>query len=127
VENCADAIALAGLKAGVEGEVFNVVDDDLPSSRQWLRLYKRNVKRFRSLFVPGFMSYLFCSAWEWYSNASQGQLPPAFNRRRWHVYWKGTEYTNSKLKSRLDWTPRVPTAVGLERYLAACRNTGRHA
>ena len=30
VDNCAEAIALAGLKAGVDGEVFNVVDDDLP-------------------------------------------------------------------------------------------------
>ncbi len=33
VDNCADAIVLAGLVAGVEGEVFNVVDDDLPRSR----------------------------------------------------------------------------------------------
>ena len=40
VDNCADAIALAGLKPGVDGEVFNVVDDDLPSSRQFLRMYK---------------------------------------------------------------------------------------
>src|SRR5205814_540195 len=37
VENCSEAIALAGLKEGVEGEVFNVVDDDLPTSRQFLR------------------------------------------------------------------------------------------
>ena len=44
VENCADAIALAGLAKGVDGEVFNVVDDDLPSSRKFLRLYKKNVK-----------------------------------------------------------------------------------
>jgi nucleoside-diphosphate-sugar epimerase len=28
VDNCAEAIVLAGLKPGVEGEVFNVVDDD---------------------------------------------------------------------------------------------------
>ena len=37
VDNCADAIVLAGLRPGVDGEVFNVVDDDLPSSRQFLR------------------------------------------------------------------------------------------
>ncbi len=30
VDNCADAIALAGLKRGIEGEVFNIVDDELP-------------------------------------------------------------------------------------------------
>ena len=41
VDNCAEAIALAGLRQGAEGEVFNIVDDDLPSSRQVLRLYTR--------------------------------------------------------------------------------------
>src|SRR5207253_5220785 len=44
VDNCADAIALVGLQRGTDGEVFNIVDDDLPSSRQFLRLYKRKVK-----------------------------------------------------------------------------------
>ena len=42
VDNCAEAIVLAGLVKGVDGEAFNVVDDDLPSSRQFLRLYKKN-------------------------------------------------------------------------------------
>src|SRR6266851_7179810 len=57
VDNCAEAIALAGLKKGIDGEVFNVVDDDLPSSRQFLRLYKRNVRRFKSIYVPHVVSY----------------------------------------------------------------------
>src|SRR5438445_630019 len=52
VDNCAEAIALAGLKKGVEGKVFNVVDDELPSSRRFLRLYKQNVRRFASIGVP---------------------------------------------------------------------------
>ena len=50
VDNCAEATVLAGLTKGVEGEVFNIVDDDLPSSRKFLRLYKRNVRRFRSIY-----------------------------------------------------------------------------
>jgi len=33
LDNCADAIALAGVKPGVEGEVFNIIDDNPPSSR----------------------------------------------------------------------------------------------
>ena len=44
VDNCAEAIVLAGLVKGVDGEVFNVVDDDLPTSRKFLRMYKQNVK-----------------------------------------------------------------------------------
>ncbi len=121
VENCAEAIALAGVKPGVDNEVFNVVDDGLPTSRQFLRGYKRQVRRFRSIYLPGFASYLFCWAWELYSRWSYGQLPPVYNRRMWHAYWKRTRYTNDKLKSRLGWTPRVSTAEGLSRFYAACR------
>ncbi len=126
VDNCADAIVLAGVKAGVEGEVFNVVDDNLPSSRQFLRLYKRKVRRFASIYVPHFVSYVLCCMWEKYSSWSQGQLPPAFNRRRWHTEWKRTRYSNQKLKSRLGWTPKVPMTEGLIRYFEACRER-RHA
>jgi nucleoside-diphosphate-sugar epimerase len=127
VDNCADAIALAGLRKDVDREVFNIVDDDLPSSRQFLQLYKTRVKKFRSIYVPHVVSYLLCRMWERYSMRSEGQLPPAFNRARWHANWKSTKYSNSKAKKRLGWAPKVPTAVGLERYFAACRDKRRHA
>src|SRR5436309_3356415 len=76
VDNCVDAITLAGLKKGVDGEVFNVMDDDLPSSRAFLRLYKQNVRRFNSIYVPHVISYALCALWENYSSWSEGQLPP---------------------------------------------------
>ena len=95
VDNCVDAIVLAGLTKGVDGEVFNVVDDDLPSSRRFLRLYKRNVRHFRSIYLPHVVSYALCSLWEAYSSWSEGQLPPAYNRRGWHAYWKKTRYSNT--------------------------------
>jgi nucleoside-diphosphate-sugar epimerase len=116
VENCAEAIVLAGLVKGIDGEVFNVVDDVLPSSGFFLRLYKKNVKRFKSLYVPHAASYVLCYLWERYSEWSKGQLPPAFNRRRWHSYWKKTQYSNEKLKKRLGWTPKVSMSEGLRRY-----------
>lgn len=121
IDNCADAIVLSGVIKGVEGEVFNVVDDDLPSSRAFLRLYKRNVKKFPSLYVPGPVSYMLCWLWEKYSQWSEGQLPPVFNRRRWRSEWKKTRYSNDKLKSRLGWSPKVSMADGLTRYFAYCR------
>jgi nucleoside-diphosphate-sugar epimerase len=124
VDNCADAIALAGLVRGLDGETFNVVDDQLPSSREFLRLYKRKVRRFRSLYVPHFASYTLCVLWERYSRWSQEQLPPLFNRRRWYANWKKTRYSNAKLKARLGWSQRVPTAEGLARYFEACRRKG---
>jgi nucleoside-diphosphate-sugar epimerase len=121
IDNCAEAIALAGLKKGVDSEVFNVVDDDLPSSRAFLHLYKKHVKKFKSLYVPKAVSYSLCYLWERYSKWSKGQLPLAFNRRRWHTNWKKTKYSNDKLKTMVGWTPKVPMAEGLKHYFEYCR------
>ncbi len=120
VDNCAHAVVLAGLVPGVEGEVFNVVDDDLPSSRNFLRLYKSHVRPFTSIYVPHPVSHALCYLWELYSHYSHGQLPPAFNRGRWHADWKRTYYSNAKLKSKLGWSPLVATPEGLRRYFTSC-------
>ncbi len=107
VDNCADAIVLAGLVAGVDGESFNVLDDDLPTSRQFLRQFKKNARSFRSVYVPHAASYAFCYLWERYSRWSEGQLPPVFTAKRWHGEWKKTRYSNAKLKSRLGWKTKI--------------------
>lgn len=127
VDNCAEAIVLAGVVRGIDGEVFNVVDDDLPSSRRFLSLYKRNAKRFKSIYVPHALSYSLCFLWEKYSAISEGQLPPNFSRSEWHAYWKKTRYSNDKLKSLLGWKMKVSTEEGLKRYFKSCRERGEHA
>jgi len=127
VENCADAIVLAGIVKGADGEVFNVVDDDLPSSRKFLRSYKKNVRRFKSIYVPHVLSYVLCYLWEKYACWSEGQLPNAFNRKRWHTYWKKTRYTNQKLKEKLGWVQKVPTSEGMRRFFESCKQGGQHA
>jgi nucleoside-diphosphate-sugar epimerase len=127
VDNCADAIVLAALKPAVDGEIFNAVDDDLPTSRQFLRQYKHNVRRFRSLYVPKMLSYFLCFLWEKYSLWSKGQLPSAFNRSRWNAVWRHTRYSNAKLKSLLQWQPAVSTREGLRRYFEAAKAVRNHA
>ena len=121
IDNCADAITLAGLTPGVDRRVYNIVDDDLPSSRQFLRLYKQHVRPFRSVYIPHAVSYCLSWAWEKCARWSRGQLPPAFNRSRWHAEWKKTRYVNQKAKAELGWVPRVPMADGMRRYFDACR------
>lgn len=127
VDNCADAIALAGLKPGIEGEAFNIVDDDLPTSGAFLHQYKRNVKSFRSIYIPHAISYLMFRLWGQYSDWSQGQLPPVFNERRWRAEVKQTNYSNAKLKARLGWTPKVSMSEGLRRFFDSCRERNSHA
>jgi nucleoside-diphosphate-sugar epimerase len=124
VDNCAEAIFLSGIKKGVDGEVFNIVDDDLPSSRELLRIFKKNMKNFRSLYVPYWLFSIFSHLWEKYATWSDGQLPPAFNRKRCATYWQGNKYNNEKLKKILDWQPKVNYREGLERYFEYLRKNG---
>lgn len=121
LDNCAEGIVLAGLKKGIESQVFNIFDDDLPRSREFLKSYKRNVRRFLSIPVPYHAWLFFCYLWEKYSKWSEGQLPPAFNTRKCAVYWKGNQYSNKKAKELLGWQPRVPMKDGLQRFFAYMR------
>jgi nucleoside-diphosphate-sugar epimerase len=121
VENCAEAVVLAGLTRGIEGEVFNVIDDDLPTSRNFLRQYKNSVGNIKSIYVPKVISFLFCWGWEKLSTWSRGQLPPVFTRREWIAYWEKTYYDNGKIKAILDWRPEVQTGDGLRKFFEFCK------
>lgn len=116
VDNCADAIVLAGVTKGVDGEIFNIVDDDPPTSRRFLKMYKKSVRDFRSIYVPYRVFYLFCYLWEKYSKWSQGQLPPAFNRKICSNYWKGNRYDNEKLRRMVGWKPKIGFDEAARRY-----------
>jgi len=122
VDNCAEAIVLAGLANEVEGEVFNVVDDELPTSREFLRAYKRQVRKFISVPIPYPVTYGLCALWEWYAKRSKGQLPPVFNRRECSLAWRGHCYSNRKLKERLGWRCHVQMTEGLQRYFEYQKN-----
>jgi nucleoside-diphosphate-sugar epimerase len=121
VDNCAEAIVLAGLVKGIDSEEFNIVDDDLPTSREFLRRYKKETGRFWSIPVPYRAFYAFCFVWEKYSTWSHGQLPPAFNRKTCAAYYKGNVYCNDKAKTQLHWQPRVSMTEGLVRFFASVR------
>lgn len=118
VDNCADAIVLAGLVKGVESEEFIIVDDNLPTSREFLRRYKK-VHPFLSVPVPYPVFYMFCFLWEKYSAWSHGQLPPIFNRKTCAAYYKGNIYSNEKAKKRLRWRPRISMTDALSRSFAS--------
>jgi nucleoside-diphosphate-sugar epimerase len=118
VDNCAEAIVLAGLKAHVDGEIFNVVDDELLTGRQFLKAYKEKARSFRSIRIPYFAAYGLCSLWEKYAKWSKGQLPPAFNRRRCAAEWKRNRYSNQKLRERLGWKPRVSMEQAMGSFLS---------
>jgi nucleoside-diphosphate-sugar epimerase len=121
VDNCAEAIVLAGLRKGINAEVINVIDDDLPRSREFLRAYKERGKSFVSIPMPYPAFFLLSYLWEKYSKYSEGQLPPVFNRRACAAYYGGNTYSNKKAKELLGWQPRVEMRDALERFFAYAR------
>jgi nucleoside-diphosphate-sugar epimerase len=116
VDNCAEAIVLAGLASGIDGEVFNIVDDELITSRQFLRAYKTRVG-MRSIWIPYTVAYGLSWLWEVYARRSKGQLPPAFNRRRCVAEWRLQRFSNRKLHERLGWQPRIGSEEAMRLFL----------
>jgi nucleoside-diphosphate-sugar epimerase len=118
VENCAEAIVVAALSPATDGEVYNVIDDDLLTANQYLRLYKKHVKRVRSIPVPYTVMMLLSRVVEKYASKSKGQLPAIFTPYKTRVMWGGNRFSNAKLKS-IGWKQLIPTKEALDRTFAA--------
>jgi nucleoside-diphosphate-sugar epimerase len=119
VDNCADAVAQATLHAHA-GSTFNVVDDDLPSCRRYLRAYRRSVKRLRVLPVPYWAFLLGSRLLVRYNRRSKGQLPAVFTPYIVRSMYRPLRYTNAALKA-IGWQPRVSTAEGMARAFSHLR------
>ncbi|MDE1176651.1 MAG: NAD(P)-dependent oxidoreductase [Edaphobacter sp.] len=119
VDNCAEAIVVAAL-AGTDGEIYNVIDDDLVTSKQYLAAYKKQVKKVKSVPVP-YVALMWGSRMvERYSARSKGQLPAIFTPYKTRAMWGGNQFSNARLKS-IGWRPLLSTREGMDRAFAAFR------
>jgi nucleoside-diphosphate-sugar epimerase len=114
VENCADAVILAGTVPGVEGNAFCIVDDDLPTSRQVLRRYRRAVKRIPVLPVPRLALKVGSRFNQWYSAKTGNFFPPVFTPYKVAAVWKPQRFSNELAKRVLGWRPRISMDETLE-------------
>lgn len=117
VDNCAAAIRQAGLMKGIEGEAFNVLDDDLPSAGGLLRMCRRAGSGVRSVWVPRPLIQPLAGLYERYHGWSDGQLPSVITRYRAAAMWKPLRYSNHKAKSQLNWLPEIPFSEAFRRSL----------
>jgi nucleoside-diphosphate-sugar epimerase len=116
VDNCAEAIVQIG-REGRDGEVYNVIDDDLPSCSQYLHRYRRDVKRLRTVRLNYRLLYALSKLVEWYAGWSKGQLPATLTPYKVRATWKGSRFSNRKLK-QLGWKQTVPTDIAIGRTFA---------
>jgi nucleoside-diphosphate-sugar epimerase len=117
VDNCAEAFVCAAKNSQFNGEIYNVVDDDLIDAREFLNRYRNEVKKLPYITVPFAATRLMSWAVEKYHDYSRGQLPAIFTRYKTDSMWKGNTFDNRTLKS-IGWRPLVSTEEGLRRHFA---------
>lgn len=122
VDNCAEAIVVAGLRPQSAGEVFNIVDDSPPTCREYLRRYKAEVKPIRSVPVPYSVAQALARVIERYHAYSKGQLPAVLTRYLTKTLWGGNRFINDKLHGA-GWQQLVQRDEGLRRTLLAFRKS----
>ena len=127
VENCADALALAGRPEAI-GSAFNVVDDELPTGWDLVREHRRQVGGIRGVRVPARFVPVLSGLCEWYHHKSRGQVPAVLTRYKSRALWTPVCYSNARAKSVLGWRPTRSLADGLREsfeWLAQNRPTAK--
>lgn len=117
VDNCARALAMTVDAYGIDGMTLNIVDDDLPSASDVVRLHRAYISNVRRLVVPGWALQPFARTAAWCASHSQGMVPAVVTPYKASALWKRVRYSNALAKSRLAWTPHVPFDEAITRTL----------
>ncbi|MBD1918155.1 MULTISPECIES: NAD-dependent epimerase/dehydratase family protein [Cyanophyceae] len=122
VENCAEAIVLSVGSAAAAGEVINVVDDNLPTRRQFTKaLVKRTDNPPQVIPMPwGMMRGVSSLAWFVNQQLLKGKarLPGLLIPASLDARLKPFRYTNAKAKKTLNWSPRYTLETALDRSVS---------
>lgn len=119
VENCAHAIFKAATHPGLEGEVFNIVDDELPTARELIAHFRSQGRSVRAIWLPSAAVPLAAATYEWCCRQVPGLLPLVLTAYRARAQWTPSGYSNTKAKTQMGWRPTVCLADALRRSDAA--------
>ncbi|MGA8271042.1 MAG: NAD(P)-dependent oxidoreductase [Candidatus Sulfotelmatobacter sp.] len=120
VENCASAVVLAAQAPTFPAGTYNVVDDDLPTSTEYLRHFRSQLNNLPSVRVPLLLAVYLAKGIQRYHSYSKAQIPLALTPYRVHSTWKGHTYSNAKLKAA-GWRQAVPTREAISRTFTYAR------
>ena len=125
VSNCADALVLAATRPSLGGDTFNIVDDDLPTSRQIVRAYRSKVRRIPSIPLPRIALGPIARLNAWVHRRTQGQIPVVFSEYDAKTIWKNLRFSNERAKSLLGWIPEIPMQTALEATFQSLVESGK--
>jgi nucleoside-diphosphate-sugar epimerase len=113
VDNVVDAIARSIDQKAAAGEIFNVVDPEPLSKRQYIeRVIRRLQPNARVFYLPYSLLYGLTWAQEWAFHLMKRR--PALTRYRLTSSQKPIVYNSDKIGARLGWRPRVSQKDALE-------------
>jgi nucleoside-diphosphate-sugar epimerase len=107
LDNCAEAVVFAGTQT-VAGSIYNVIDDDVPTSVEYIKAYRNIVGRVRCISVPFSMTMTLSGLAEKYQLYSLRRARPLLTPYQCAALWTGHRFSNEKLKS-MGWLQIVPT------------------
>ena len=114
VGNCADAITAALVSPRAGGATVNIVDDVLPSHREFLRMCRvEGAKVPTTVAVPWWSVAAIGRLTDWIDRrwcGGRAHLPEFLHRTRQQARWKPFAYTNDRARAVLGWSPS--TALG---------------
>ena len=115
VDNCAAAVAAAVDAPGIDGMCFNVVDDELPTADELVRLHRASRPAITRIRVPAWAIGPFAHACWWCSRRSGGLWPPVITPYKAAALWKPLRFSNQLAKDCLHWRPLVGFTDALRR------------
>ena len=104
IDNLVDAIIRAIEKDESIGQVFNVVDPDNPTKREYVeRLLNKLYPDARCFYIP--YSFLYTAVWGQEMLTWILRRPPFLTRYRLTSSQKNIRYDSTKIQNALDWKP----------------------
>jgi len=119
VENCAEAIVMSADCGAAWGHTFNIVDDALPTQREFLRMALAGLTSKPTVFPVSYALLRFAARVADFVNRnllrSRARIPGILVPCRLHARAKPLIYSNRKLKDATGWMPRYSLVEGFER------------
>src|ERR1700730_286000 len=110
VDNCADCLVTAIENPTASGEIFNIIDGDDIRVWRYAREYARRTHQRGFLLPLPYRAGLGVAQLAALTSrslfGSKGKLPSLLTPRRFESQFKPIRFSNRKLKSILNWTPR---------------------
>jgi 2-alkyl-3-oxoalkanoate reductase len=122
VENCAEAVVIAAQADLQQTEVIlNVVDDETPSQRAYANAIRGTASsKLRVIPIPWTVMRALARVASLTAKVALGanaRVPGIFIPARLHARCKPLRYTNARIRSTLNWTPRYSWREAVERSM----------